>query len=135
MNALCIKEPWATALLLLKKKLEIRTWKTDYRGPVLITTSLQVDESFEHKYIDKHHAVIDTEYGEVTCDLGITLFIADLVDVRPMKSSDTDLSLTDYFPDSYSWELDNIQPVRKQFIKSKLRIFHVDSSLSVPLRT
>ena len=39
MKALSIKEPWATLILEGKKTIETRTWKTNYRGEILLCAS------------------------------------------------------------------------------------------------
>lgn len=43
MKALSIKQPWASAIVLGVKSVEIRTWKTNYRGPVLIHAPKEYD--------------------------------------------------------------------------------------------
>jgi len=39
MKALSIKYPWVTLIAQGKKNIEIRTWQTQYRGPLLICAS------------------------------------------------------------------------------------------------
>jgi hypothetical protein len=39
MKALSIRPPWAWAILHLGKTIENRTWKTRYRGPILLHAS------------------------------------------------------------------------------------------------
>lgn len=36
MKALSVKQPWAWAIIHAGKDIEKRTWRTDYRGPLLI---------------------------------------------------------------------------------------------------
>jgi len=43
MKALTVKHPWAGAILLLGKDVENRTWKTLYRGRILIHSSKSND--------------------------------------------------------------------------------------------
>lgn len=49
MRALSIKQPWAWCIVNGIKDIENRTWKTSYRGPVLIHASRQFDEGFDWK--------------------------------------------------------------------------------------
>ena len=44
MKALSIKEPWAWAVVYLGKDVENRTWKINYRGPILIHAGMTFDE-------------------------------------------------------------------------------------------
>jgi hypothetical protein len=43
MRALSILQPWATLLLSGAKHYETRSWKTDYRGPLLIHAGNRLD--------------------------------------------------------------------------------------------
>lgn len=40
MYALTIKQPWASAIMAGLKRVENRTWRTDYRGPLAIHAGL-----------------------------------------------------------------------------------------------
>lgn len=39
MRVLSIKQPWASMIVRGAKRFEVRSWKTDYRGPLLIHAS------------------------------------------------------------------------------------------------
>lgn len=39
MKALCIRQPWASMIARGEKTIETRTWKTNYRGDLLIIAS------------------------------------------------------------------------------------------------
>lgn len=43
MKTLSVKQPWAAALVYGVKLIEIRTWHTKYRGPLLIHASKEYD--------------------------------------------------------------------------------------------
>ena len=61
MKVLTIKEPWSTKLLNGKKTIETRTWKTSYRGLVLLHCSKKPESELS----------------------GNIFAFADLVDCRP----------------------------------------------------
>ena len=42
-RALSIRQPWAWLILNGYKDLENRTWRTDYRGPLLIHAGMRVE--------------------------------------------------------------------------------------------
>jgi len=42
-RALSIRQPWTWAILYAGKRIENRTWYTDYRGPIFIHAGLRVD--------------------------------------------------------------------------------------------
>jgi hypothetical protein len=43
-RAISLRQPWASLIVYGLKTVEIRTWQTDYRGPLLIHASKTVDE-------------------------------------------------------------------------------------------
>lgn len=45
MKCLSVKQPFANLIASGKKKIEIRSWKTSYRGELLIYASKMPDES------------------------------------------------------------------------------------------
>lgn len=46
LKALSIMQPWAWLIAAGHKDIENRTWRTDYRGPVLIHAGLRADPDF-----------------------------------------------------------------------------------------
>ena len=44
--ALSIRQPWAELIVSGRKTIEVRTWTTEYRGPVFIHASKSVAEEF-----------------------------------------------------------------------------------------
>lgn len=52
MKALAIKQPWAEAIVRGWKDVENRSWRTDYRGPVLIHASKAFDVDEAYAYLD-----------------------------------------------------------------------------------
>ena len=79
MKALTIKEPWASLIVQGFKKYEFRSWKTNYRGKVLIHAGLS-KENIE-KYKDYN---LDISSGEIIGEAYITGCI--LVDEKLDKS-------------------------------------------------
>ena len=60
MKALSVKSPWAEQIRSGKKKIEYRSWRTSYRGPLLICCSKFPDSKFS----------------------GLAICIVDLVDIK-----------------------------------------------------
>lgn len=50
MKTLTIKQPYATLIVEGLKEYEFRTWKTNYRGEILIHTGKGIDKSAMKKY-------------------------------------------------------------------------------------
>lgn len=52
MKALTIKEPWASLIIEEYKKYEFRSWKTNYRGKILIHSSMSVEKDMLSRFKD-----------------------------------------------------------------------------------
>ena len=52
MKVLTIKEPWATLIIEKYKKYEFRSWKTNYRGKILIHTSQVIEKDMKERFKD-----------------------------------------------------------------------------------
>ena len=52
MKALTIKEPWATLIIEGYKKFEFRSWKTNYRGKILIHSGLTLEKDMVDRFKD-----------------------------------------------------------------------------------
>ena len=70
MKVLTIKEPWATLIIDGHKKYEFRSWKTNYRGKILIHAGLSLEKEQLKKF---------KEYN-LECSKGMIIGEADLVD-------------------------------------------------------
>ena len=108
MKALSIRQPYAENIASKKKTLEVRSWRTHYRGPLVICSSQKSDGP------DSKHL-----------PLGKTICKVELIDVRPMKRKDTKAAMCPYAPDHYVWELKVIKRVRPKSVKGKLGIFNL----------
>ena len=50
MKALTIKEPWATLIIEGYKEYEFRSWKTNYRGKILIHAGKSIEKDRAKKF-------------------------------------------------------------------------------------
>jgi hypothetical protein len=76
MKTLSIRQPWAFLVVTGRKRVENRSWRSNYRGPLLIHAGARwVDEPVER--IERRHGI------EVPRDLprGGIVGIVDLVDI------------------------------------------------------
>ena len=76
MKAISIKDPWASLIAQGEKTIEVRTWKTSYRGPLLVCVSKNPE----------------------TENSGKAICIVDLCDVRPLKKADEKSACLSIFP-------------------------------------
>ena len=124
MKALTIKQPWASLIVNEYKKYEFRSWKTNYRGKVLIHAGL----SKEYDIINKVQSY-NLEYIN-----GAIIGEADIVDcILVDKKFDHNLKQIDsivYGNDhvgNYAWKLENIKKYDKPiYVKGKLGLWNYE---------
>ena len=119
MKALSVKQPYAHEIALGLKKLELRTWKTAYRGDLLICASkydpgLWVDVELEGK----------TYPLPLPC--GVQMCVVCVSDVRQMTRADARESGIKYAPGMYAWVLTDPRPVLPAPVVGALNLFTVD---------
>jgi hypothetical protein len=82
MKALSIRHPWVDLILAATKTVEIRTWATSYRGPLLLHASGAFGISEREACSRLHLAPPDP------ATLGAVVGIAELADCRPVRRED-----------------------------------------------
>lgn len=121
MKCLTIKQPWASLIVSGYKKYEFRSWKTKYRGKILIHAGM----SLEKTYIDKVKEY-NLEYIK-----GAIIGEAEIVDCILVDKNFDDYLKNEnnivYGKDhigSYAWKLDNIKKYKESiYVKGKLSLW------------
>ena len=119
MKVISLQEPYGTLILKGHKKIETRSWKTNYRGELYIHTSSSIfkgnlDKAF--KYINKDELC----YGYIICKCKLV----DCIEMTPefinsvKNTKEYDLGI--YEVGRYAWILENIEPIKR--IKSRGRL-------------
>lgn len=104
MKALSIKEPWGSLILAGKKNVETRTWKTNYRGKILLCASKLPRSDLSGK----------------------AFAIAEIADCRDMTKDDEVAACCSVYPNAKAWILKNVHKIKPFPIKGQLGIFDVD---------
>jgi hypothetical protein len=116
MLALSWKQPYAQLMLPPFNKVETRTWKTNYRGLVLMCSSMssytynavvgisgfqQADRVFDHiKVMIK------------SLPTGMAIAVGRLVECRPMTREDENDCFVEYYPDRYCHIYKDVRPIK-----------------------
>lgn len=108
MKVLTIKQPWATLIMQGDKRFEFRSWKTNYRGELLIHAGKGIDkEAMKRlsKYISENlpSEKILGKVKLVDCIEMSTEFKEILL--KENKDIYTDSS----FKENYVWKLENVE--------------------------
>lgn len=125
VKTLTIREPWASLIVNGYKEYEFRSWKTNYRGKILIHSGI----CFDKEYLDRFREY-DLEYGK-----GEIIGEAELVDC--IKVSDEFQKLlnnknrlvygSNNYDQKYAWKLINIKKYNKRIpVKGKLSLWEYD---------
>ncbi len=120
MKAISVKQPWACLLVEGVKSIEVRSWKTDYRGELLICASASLKNVFWHDQTDDIKRLMHS---------GCMIGIVNLVDVREMTKADDEASCGNYIDNAFAWVTEPVSFVRPDKIIGKLKLFDVDDSL------
>ncbi len=107
MKVLSIKEPWASMILSGKKTIETRTWKTDYRGRVLLHASKEPKSKISGKIFA----------------------VAKIVNCDRMWKAHEMKAKCKHYPGAYSWFLEDVIKIDPIEINGKLGLWEVDCEL------
>lgn len=136
MKCLSIIEPFATLIAIKEKKIETRSWKTNYRGRIAIHVSKNIDKEGKESCLkSEFFKVLDNKYIfkngnnkiQYNFNFGSIIAIGDLVDCVQMEELYEDYAILksgikvegnefifgDYTPGRYAWIIDNIQLLDK----------------------
>lgn len=115
LTALSVKQPFASMIAGLcpgrVKTIETRTWATDYRGDLLIVSSLKPDQPTLH-----------WPRGEYP--VGKALAIAELIACRPMTWHDCEAAQCDHY-NAFSWVLTDIRRIEPFGVKGQRGLYKV----------
>lgn len=124
MKAITLKQPWASLVAYGIKKYEFRTWKTNYRGKLLIHAGAGIDKDEMKKYVDLG---IDFPKSKI-------IAIVDLVDCCILDDElnkkillENNIAYGNKFRTGYAWKLDNIKMINiNKKINGQLGLWNYD---------
>lgn len=105
MKVLTIKNPWATLIVYGLKTYEFRSWKTNYRGKILIHAGMNPDKNEIAKFKDYGLNYI---YGAIIGEATLTDCI--LVDTnldKLLRKQNNNIYYNNHV-NLYAWKLENI---------------------------
>jgi hypothetical protein len=125
-KALATRQPWASLIACGRKTIEVRSWQTHYRGPLIIVAS----GTPNREGIRKHPAYSDAPRSCLVA-------LVDLVDVRPMRTKDASAACMrrrDCDPWLFSWVLANPRPlVPTHYARSRISTWNLEPDVRVKL--
>ena len=125
MKALTIKEPWATLIIEGYKEYEFRSWKTNYRGKILIHAgkSLEKDKAKKFKEYNLEYSCSEI-IGEA--ELVDCIKVTDEFD-NELKKKNSLVYGNSGHVQNYGWKLENIKKYDKKIkVNGKLGLWNYE---------
>lgn len=129
MKVLSIKEPFATLIANGLKKIETRSWKTNYRGEIFIHAS---GKSLAKEYLINDFVLeiikdLNMNYGNIICRCNLTDCVyMDEKFLNFIKNNPKEYNLGDYKLGRYAWILEDVQLIYPIQAKGKLNIWNFE---------
>ena len=128
MKALTIKQPWASLITEGYKKYEFRSWKTNYRGKILIHSGLSLEKDMQERFkdynLDYQLGYIIGEEEIVDCILVDEKFNEELRNIDPIVYGRSN------HVENYAWKLENIKKYDNPIpCKGKLGLWNYEGEL------
>ena len=125
MKVLTVREPWASLIVNGYKKYEFRSWKTNYRGKILIHAGINIEKNmldrFKDYNLDYTKGAIIGEAEIVDCILVNDKFSNELKNIDALVYGNSNHTET------YAWKLENIIKYDKVIpVKGKLGLWNYD---------
>jgi hypothetical protein len=124
IRALTIRQPWAELILRGRKPYELRSWRTNYRGPLAIHAAMKVDaENARQLGLNPEKLITSSFVG-----------VAVLSDVRPYTREDArrlkkGRAGFGWFPYNFSWVLKKPRRISPIKAKGQLGLFKVPKAV------
>jgi len=127
MKVLTIQQPYATLIAIGAKKIETRSWSTEYRGQLAIHSSKEFPVKNKSLLVEQpFRSVFDSNWSGKALMCGYILATCNLVSVLPILSSPTpldafyksiygveltknELAFGDYTPGRFAWILKDME--------------------------
>ena len=126
MKVLTIKQPYASLIMAGIKKYEFRTWKTNYRGEVLIHSSKTLDK----KAMKEFNYDLDYPLGFIIGKVDITDVIKVDDDFREVLKKENSLVYNHIINDKnysgYAFKMENVELIDPIYINGKLGLWNYD---------
>ncbi len=134
LKVLSLTEPYATLIRLGKKKIETRSFKTNYRGELYIhASSTKIPKEWKNnKELMNLIKDNDLNFGYIICKCNLVDCVyMDKEFLDNIKKDKLEYLVGDYKLGRYAWILDDIEVLdRPIFAKGKLGIWNYQEDIS-----
>ena len=125
MKCITIKQPWASLIVNNYKRYEFRSWKTKYRGKILIHAGLTLEKDMLDRFIDYN---LDYICGAIIGEAELTdcILVDEKFDKEIRKINNVVYGKSNHV-EKYAWKLDNIIKYDKPiYVKGHLGLWDIE---------
>lgn len=130
MKALSLREPWASLIAYGPKRIETRSWRTGYRGPLYIHAS--AGRLTQKQKEDPHIRALIELLPEWEPSYGLVLCACTLTDCRRMDDEflawlkdPVERLCGEYAPGRCAWMLEDVRPIEPFPAKGMLGLWEL----------
>lgn len=123
MKVLTVKEPWASLIKEGLKNYEFRSWKTNYRGKILIHAGKTIEKEYVKRF-EKYN--LEYDKGRIVAEATLTdcILVTDEFENELLKIN-KDIYRKSKHKRVYAWKLENIKKIdEKIYINGKLGLWN-----------
>ena len=126
MKVISIKEPYATLIKEKKKRIETRSWKTNYRGEIYIHASISANLNNLKPELKELFDEEQLNYGNVICKCNLIDCIYMTKEyIEEIKEKNNQEYLCGLYEEGrYAWILDDIKEIKSISAKGQLNIWN-----------
>ena len=128
MKVITIKQPWATLIVEGYKRFEFRSWKTNYRGDILIHAGKGIDKEAMERL--KKYLPDEIPLGKIIGKATLTDCVPMSKDFADMLSKENnDIYTTHSFSRNYGFKLENVEKLDNPIeIRGQLGLWNYNNS-------
>ena len=133
MRVLSIREPFASLIASGDKKIETRSFKTNYRGELFIHASgKKIDKSIvDNTYINNMIKDRKMQFGKIICRVKLVDCVyMDREFINSIKDT-KEYQLGLYKEGRYAWILDNVELIEPIIAKGRLNIWNYQGDYKI----
>ena len=125
MKVLTVKQPWASLIVNEHKKYEFRSWKTKYRGKILIHAGKSLEKDMLKRF-DKYNLGI--KLGAIVKEAYLTDCILVTKEFQDnLRKIDSTVYARSNHEKMYAWKLENIKKYENPvYVNGKLGLWNYE---------
>ena len=126
LKVLTLKQPWATLVAEGIKKYEFRSWKTNYRGKVLIHAGAGVEKKELEKFKDSN---LDYPAKRIIAEVEIEDCLELNDELNNQIINEKNIAYGSKYRTGYAWKLNNVKKIKSdKIINGKLGLWNIDNN-------